>query len=49
MRTVYRVLAWIVAVEVLLQAAAISYAIFGFGKWIEQGGVMDIGASVLPT
>jgi len=41
MRTAYRVLAWIVAVEVLLQAAAISYAIFGFGKWIEQGGVMD--------
>jgi hypothetical protein len=41
MRMVYRVLAWIVAVEVLLQAAAISYAIFGFGKWIEQGGVMD--------
>ena len=41
MRTVYRVLAWIVAVEVLLQAAAISYAIFGFGRWIEQGGVMD--------
>ena len=41
MRTVYRVLAWIVAVEVLLQAAAISYAIFGFGKWIQEGGVLD--------
>jgi hypothetical protein len=41
MRTTYRVLAWIVAVEVLLQAAAISYAIFGFGTWISQGGVLD--------
>jgi hypothetical protein len=41
MRTVYRVLAWIVAVEVLIQAAAISYAIFGFGKWIQEGGVLD--------
>ena len=39
--TVYRVLAWLVAVEVLLQAAAISYAIFGFGKWIQEGGVLD--------
>jgi hypothetical protein len=41
MRTVYRVLAWIVAVEVLVQAAAISYAIFGLGKWIQDGGVLD--------
>ena len=44
MRTTYRVLAWIVAVEVLLQAAAISYAIFGFGKWIQEGGVLDKSA-----
>src|SRR3954464_15703649 len=41
MRTVYRVSAWIVAVEVLVQAAAISYAIFGLGKWIQEGGVLD--------
>ena len=41
MRTVYRVLAWIVAVEVLLQAAAITYAVFGLGKWIQEGGVLD--------
>lgn len=41
MRTVYRVLAWIVAVEVLLQAATISYAVFGLGKWIQGGGVLD--------
>jgi hypothetical protein len=41
MRTVYRALAWLLAVEVLVQAAAISWAIFGFGRWIEGGGVMD--------
>jgi hypothetical protein len=41
MRTVYRVLAWLVAVEVLVQAAAISWALFGLGKWIEGGGVLD--------
>jgi hypothetical protein len=41
MRTVYRVLAWIIAVEVLLQAAAITYAVFGLGKWIQEGGVLD--------
>jgi hypothetical protein len=41
MRTVYRVLAWIVAAEVLIQAAAITYAVFGLGKWIEGGGVLD--------
>ena len=41
MRTVYRVLAWIIAVEVLLQAAAITYAVFGLGKWIQEGGVFD--------
>jgi Family of unknown function (DUF6220) len=41
MRMAYRVLAWLIAVEVLVQAAAISWAVFGLGKWIEGGGVMD--------
>lgn len=41
MRTVYRVLAWLVAVEVLVQAAAITWAIFGLGQWIQGGGVLD--------
>lgn len=53
MRTVYRVLAGVLAVEVLVQAAAISWALFGFGKWIEGGGVLDkatleSGASLFP-
>ena len=41
MRTVYRVLAWLVAVEVLVQAAAIAWAVFGLGVWIQSGGVLD--------
>lgn len=41
MRTVYRVLAWLVAVEVLVQAAAITWAVFGLGQWIQGGGVLD--------
>lgn len=41
MRAVYRVLAWLVAVEVLVQAAAITWAVFGLGQWIQGGGVLD--------
>ena len=40
MRTVYRVLAWLVAAEVLVQAAAITWAVFGLGQWIQGGGVL---------
>jgi len=41
MRMAYRVLAWLVAAEVLIQAAAITYAVFGLGQWIQNGGVLD--------
>jgi hypothetical protein len=41
MRTAYRVLAWLVAAEVLVQAAAITWAVFGLGAWIQGGGVLD--------
>ena len=41
MRMVYRVLAGLIAFEVLVQAAAIAYAIFGFGKWIDDGATVD--------
>jgi hypothetical protein len=41
MRTVYRVMAWLMAVEVLVQAAAIAWAVFGLGKWVQDGGVLD--------
>ena len=41
MRTTYRVLAYLVAAEVAIQAAAIAYALFGLGKFIDDGGVVD--------
>ena len=35
-------LAWLIAAEVMVQAAAIVYAIAGLGIWIDQdGGVLD--------
>ena len=41
MRTAYRILAFVIAAEVIIQAAAIAYAIFGLGTWIQSGGVLD--------
>jgi hypothetical protein len=42
MRTAYRVLAFLLAIEVVIQAMAIAYAIAGLGKWIEDdGGVLN--------
>jgi hypothetical protein len=37
MRKTYRMLALLVALEVVVQAAAIAWAFFGFGKWIDEG------------
>jgi hypothetical protein len=42
MRNAYRVLAYLLAVEVVVQAMAIAYAIAGLGKWVEDdGGVLN--------
>ena len=42
MRSVYRVLAFLIAIEVVIQAMAIAYAIAGLGKWVEDdGGVLN--------
>lgn len=41
MRSAYRALAYIVAVEVVVQAAAIAFAFFGLGKWIDDGATLD--------
>ena len=41
MRTAYKVLAYVVAAEVAIQAAAIVWAIAGLGKWVQGGGVLD--------
>jgi uncharacterized membrane protein YtjA (UPF0391 family) len=41
MRTAYKVLAYLVAVEVAIQAAAVVWAMAGLGKWVQEGGVLD--------
>ncbi len=45
MRSVYRVLAYLLAAEVLIQAMAIAYALAGLGKWVaDDGGVLNKAA-----
>ncbi|MDN5805113.1 MAG: hypothetical protein L0H26_11105 [Microlunatus sp.] len=44
MRMVYKVLAYVVAGLVMVQAAAIAFAQFGLMAWIEQGGTLDAAA-----
>ena len=45
MRTVYKVLAYVIALEVVVQAAAVVYAIAGLGIWVDRdGGVLDKAA-----
>ena len=44
MKTVYRVLAYAIAVSVAVQAAAIGYAVFAQLHWIENGGTLDSAA-----
>ena len=42
MRNAYRIIAIIIAIEVVIQAMAIAYAIAGLGKWVEDdGGVLN--------
>jgi hypothetical protein len=41
MRVVYRVLAFIIAVEVAIQAAVMVFAVAGLGIWVQEGGVLD--------
>jgi len=45
MRTAYRVFAYIIAAEVVVQAAAVAFAISGLFNWIDKdGGVIDKAA-----
>jgi hypothetical protein len=45
MRGVYRFFAGLIAFEVLVQAAAIAYAVFGLGVWVDSHhGVLDKAA-----
>lgn len=53
MRTAYKVLAYLVALEVVVQAMVMVWAVAGLGKWIASGGVLDkslmeSGSSVFP-
>lgn len=41
MKTAYRILAYLVAVEVAVQATVMVFAIAGLGKWVDGGGVFD--------
>jgi heme A synthase len=45
MRTAYKTLAWLIAAEVVVQAAAMVYAISGLFIWVDRdGGVLDKAA-----
>lgn len=44
MKSVYKVLAYLIAIEVAVQASAMVYAISGLGLWIGEGGVLDEAA-----
>jgi hypothetical protein len=41
MRSVYKVLAYVLAAEVVIQAMAMVYAVAGQGRWVMEGGVLD--------
>ena len=41
MKAAYRVLAYLIAVGVAVQAASIAYGFFGLIAWIEDGGTLD--------
>ena len=55
MRTAYKVLAYLVAAEVAVQAMVMVWAIAGLGVWVDSGGVFDksviegsIGSGAMP-
>ncbi|TMR99902.1 hypothetical protein [Nonomuraea basaltis] len=41
MKNIYKVLAYLVAIEVAVQAAVMVYGDAGLGKWVDEGGVVD--------
>ena len=45
MKTVHKVLAYLIAIEVMIQAALIAFAVAGIGVWVmEEGGALDEAA-----
>jgi hypothetical protein len=49
MKQVYRVLAFLIAAGVAIQAASIAYGMFGLIKWIEEGGTLDQSTELTPA
>ncbi|MFD1931126.1 MULTISPECIES: hypothetical protein [Nonomuraea] len=41
MRTAYKILAIVVAAQVVIQSMAMVFAVAGQGKWVMEGGVLD--------
>ena len=41
MRSAYRVIAYLIALGVVVQAASMVYAVAGLGIWVDGGGVLD--------
>ena len=41
MKKAYMVFAFLIALEVLVQASMMAWAIFGFGQWIDDGNVFN--------
>jgi hypothetical protein len=48
MKQAYRVLAFLVAAGVMLQAASVAYGMFGLLKWVDEGGTLDKSTDVTP-
>ncbi len=45
MKMVFKILAYLIALEVVIQAAAIAFAVAGIGVWVEEeGGSLDSAA-----
>lgn len=44
MKTVYRVVAFVIAAGVMAQAAAVAFGFFGLGVWVDGGGTLDKAA-----
>ena len=44
MKTVHKVLAYLIALEVMIQAALIAFAVAGIGVWVQDGGSLDEAA-----
>jgi hypothetical protein len=44
MKQTYRVLAYVIALEVVVQAMFVAYGFFGLAKWVDDGGTLNKAA-----